>query len=115
MTVIWDRSDLDKLNSFSSADFRDWIRCGLTDWDNPQDTWQAFAPVADRFELRDDPEPQLAAMFKSDEMSERMRQTFLNAIRLGLSEAEASDGGYAFFDALQRLSILIGRPEPVAA
>ena len=89
------------------------MRRGLTDWYNPRETWRAFDPVSDRFVLRDDPEPQLAEM--ATLLSEREIQAFLGGISLGFEETEAGDTGFAFFESLQRLSMLIDRVEPIGA
>lgn len=80
MTSVWSRQDIDKVAGFDARQYHEWLRLGFGDWENPQETWRAFAPLSDRFSLRDDPEPQLAAMFRI--FSEREKQTFLRAIHI---------------------------------
>jgi hypothetical protein len=111
MTETWNADDVAKIGDFTVTEYCDWLRRGLIDWDNVRENRYAFEPLRDRFNLRDDPEPQIAEMF--DVMSERQKQTFLRAISMGFSETETTEHGLAFFDSLQRLVMLINRPEPI--
>lgn len=113
MTGDWTKEDLTEVAEYSPSRFCEWLRRGLMDWGDPREIWHAFAPLQDRFSLVDDPEPQLAEMFAI--MSERQKQLFLNAMSIGFAEAEGAENGFGFFDSLQRLTMLVDRPEPVAS
>lgn len=101
----WKRVDIEKLSSFTSQDYLRWLRDGIRMWDEPSENWKAFAPISDRFSIHDDIEPQIVRMFEV--MNPQEKRVFLGAITLGFAEAVEGECGYAFFDSLQRLTMLL--------
>ena len=104
---IWAQADFDKLGSFGRNHFAAWVQDGLLKWDDPKQTYLAFAPVQDRFSVKEPIEFQLVEMAKR--MPEHMRRAFVEGVNLTLIDMLLTDRS-AVFEPLVEMKRVLGAP-----